>query len=61
VLRNSSIALMQRLLVPFYKTNVIAKSSVEVPERHAEFTFGELERLVYSASALKERLTLNRR
>lgn len=56
---DASVGSIKSLLALYFKTNDIAKSSAETPERHAEFTFRELEELVYSASALRERLKQN--
>jgi hypothetical protein len=46
---------MRQLVATYYQTNDVARGSGMMTERHAEFTFRELEQLVYSPSALKER------
>jgi hypothetical protein len=52
---DASVASMRSLLASYFKTNDIGKPSTATPERHAEFTFRELEELTSSASALTER------
>jgi hypothetical protein len=53
--RDASVGSMRQLVATYYKTNDVAMGGSIMTERHAEFTFRELEQLVTSASALNER------
>jgi len=53
--RDATVGSMRQLVATYYQTNDVARGSGMMTERHAEFTFRELEQLVYSPSALKER------
>lgn len=57
--RDASVGSMRSLIATYYKTNDISRGSGKTAERHVEFTVRELERLVYSPSAVKERAKPN--
>lgn len=57
--RDASVSSMRSLLALYFKTNDITEPGFATPARHQEFTFRELNDLVYSASALRERLNPN--
>jgi hypothetical protein len=57
--RDVSLGSMRSLIATYYKTNDISRGSGNTAERHVELTLRELERLVYSPSAVKERAKPN--
>ena len=53
--RDATVGSMRNLIATYNKTNDISRSSGTTAERCVEFTVRELEQLVYSPSALKEK------
>lgn len=57
--RDASVSLIRSLVETYYNTNDVARNTSMMTERHAEFTFRQLEQLVYNPSAVKERTKQN--
>jgi hypothetical protein len=57
--RDSSVSLIRGLVATYYSTNDVAKAGKHKAVQNAQYTVRELERLVYSPSAVKERAKPN--
>jgi hypothetical protein len=53
--RDSSVSLIRGLVATYYSTSDVAKAGKHKAEQNAQYTVRELQQLVSSASALKER------
>lgn len=56
--RDSSVSLIRGLVATYYSTSDVAKAGKHKAEQNAQYTVRELQQLVSSASALKERQRL---